>query len=60
MSGFNTAVNGLKAATTDLDVTGNNIANSSTVGFKSSERNLVIYMLLRLWGRALPMWRVQV
>jgi flagellar hook protein FlgE len=36
MSGFNTAVNGLKAATTDLDVTGNNIANSSTVGFKSS------------------------
>lgn len=36
MSGFNTAVNGLKAATTDLDVTGNNIANASTVGFKSS------------------------
>ncbi len=36
MAGFNTAVTGLKAATTDLDVTGNNIANSSTVGFKSS------------------------
>ncbi|MGH1462950.1 MAG: flagellar hook protein FlgE [Neptuniibacter sp.] len=36
MAGFNTAVNGLKAATTDLDVTGNNIANASTVGFKSS------------------------
>jgi len=36
MAGFNTAVTGLKAAQTDLDVTGNNIANSSTVGFKSS------------------------
>jgi len=36
MAGFNTAVTGLKAATTLLDVTGNNIANSSTVGFKSS------------------------
>ncbi len=36
MAGFNTAVTGLKAASTDLDVTGNNIANASTVGFKSS------------------------
>ncbi|MEM5537749.1 flagellar hook-basal body complex protein [Neptuniibacter pectenicola] len=36
MAGFSTAVTGLKAATTDLDVTGNNIANASTVGFKSS------------------------
>ncbi|MDO6564522.1 flagellar hook-basal body complex protein [Amphritea sp. 1_MG-2023] len=36
MAGFNTAITGLKAASTDLDVTGNNIANSSTVGFKSS------------------------
>ncbi|MGB0466182.1 MAG: flagellar hook-basal body complex protein [Pontibacterium sp.] len=36
MAGFNTAVTGLKAAQTDLDVTGNNIANASTVGFKSS------------------------
>jgi len=36
MAGFNTAVTGLKAASTLLDVTGNNIANSSTVGFKSS------------------------
>lgn len=36
MAGFNTAVTGLKAAQTDLDVTGNNIANSSTVGFKTS------------------------
>ncbi|NVK43074.1 MAG: flagellar hook protein FlgE [Oceanospirillaceae bacterium] len=36
MAGFNTAITGLKAASTDLDVTGNNIANSSTVGFKAS------------------------
>ncbi|MBN0986799.1 flagellar hook protein FlgE [Amphritea pacifica] len=36
MAGFNTAITGLKAATTNLDVTGNNIANSSTIGFKAS------------------------
>ena len=36
MAGFNTAITGLKAASTMLDVTGNNIANSSTVGFKGS------------------------
>ena len=36
MAGFNTAVTGIKAAQTDLDVTGNNIANSSTIGFKGS------------------------
>jgi flagellar hook protein FlgE len=36
MAGFNTAVTGLKASTTMLDVAGNNIANSSTAGFKSS------------------------
>ncbi len=36
MAGFNTAITGLKSASTDLDVTGNNIANSSTVGFKAS------------------------
>ncbi len=33
---FNTALSGLNAASTDLSVTGNNIANSSTVGFKAS------------------------
>ncbi|WP_372738832.1 flagellar hook-basal body complex protein [Neptunomonas sp.] len=36
MAGFNIAVTGLKASSTMLDVAGNNIANSSTVGFKSS------------------------
>ncbi|QSP94109.1 flagellar hook protein FlgE [Marinobacter salinisoli] len=34
---FNTGLSGLRAASVDLDVTGNNIANASTVGFKSSD-----------------------
>lgn len=33
---FNTGLSGLRAAQVELDVTGNNIANASTVGFKSS------------------------
>lgn len=33
---FDAALSGLKAATSNLDVIGNNIANSSTVGFKGS------------------------
>jgi len=33
---FNTALSGLAAASADLRITGNNIANSSTVGFKAS------------------------
>lgn len=33
---FETALTGLNAASADLDVTGNNIANAGTVGFKGS------------------------
>ncbi len=33
---FNTALSGIRAADTDLRVTGNNIANAGTIGFKSS------------------------
>ena len=33
---FNAALTGLRAANTDLEVSGNNIANASTVGFKES------------------------
>lgn len=33
---FNTALSGLSAASSDLSITGNNIANASTVGFKAS------------------------
>lgn len=36
MSIQNTAITGLKAAATDLQVSGNNIANAGTVGFKQS------------------------
>src|SRR5699024_4330002 len=34
--GFGQGLSGLKAASQNLDVIGNNIANSGTVGFKSS------------------------
>ena len=33
---FNIGLSGLRAATNDLNVTGNNIANAGTVGFKQS------------------------
>lgn len=33
---FNTALSGLRAASSDLEITGNNIANAATAGFKSS------------------------
>ncbi len=33
---FNTALSGLRAASTELEITGNNIANSATTGFKES------------------------
>ncbi|PAV26221.1 flagellar hook protein FlgE [Tamilnaduibacter salinus] len=34
---FNIGLSGLRASQVDLDVTGNNISNASTVGFKGSE-----------------------
>ena len=34
--GFSTALSGLNAAAKDLAVTGNNIANANTTGFKRS------------------------
>ncbi|MGN6479364.1 flagellar basal body protein, partial [Luteibacter sp.] len=33
---FDIALSGINAASTDLEVTANNIANTSTVGFKGS------------------------
>jgi len=36
MSSFSVALSGLTAASTDLDVTANNVANADTTGFKSS------------------------
>ncbi len=38
---FRIALSGLRAATTDLKVTGNNIANASTTGFKQSRAEFV-------------------
>lgn len=38
---FRTALSGLNAAQTDLNVTGNNIANSNTTGFKGSRTEFV-------------------
>lgn len=39
---FSQAVSGLNAAATNLDVIGNNIANSATYGFKSGTASLPI------------------
>ena len=39
---FNTALSGLQAATVDLSVTSNNIANVATTGFKNSMRRETI------------------
>ncbi|MFT4059768.1 MAG: flagellar hook protein FlgE [Legionella sp.] len=36
---FDTGISGLQAATSNLEVIGNNIANSSTIGFKGSRAN---------------------
>ena len=33
---FNSGLSGIRAASTDLEVTGNNVANASTIGFKGS------------------------
>lgn len=33
---FNIGLSGIRAASTDLEVTGNNVANASTIGFKGS------------------------
>ena len=38
---FNIALSGLNAAMSDLDITGNNIANASTTGFKASRGEFV-------------------
>ena len=39
---FSQAVSGLNAAATNLDVIGNNIANSATYGFKSGTASFAV------------------
>jgi flagellar hook protein FlgE len=51
---FGTAVSGLKAASSDLNVTGNNIANAGTTGFKESRAEFAdVYPVTNLGTGAL-------
>lgn len=45
---FSTAITGLTAAETTIDVVGNNVANASTVGFKQSEAQFATQFLQSL------------
>ena len=47
---FNTALSGLNAASIDLNVTSNNIANVSTVGFKSAKAEFGDYFQVTPFG----------
>ncbi|MFT6275208.1 MAG: flagellar hook protein FlgE, partial [Halioglobus sp.] len=47
---FDTAVSGISAATADLGVIGNNIANSSTTGFKASRADFADVYATSLLG----------
>jgi flagellar hook protein FlgE len=44
-SALSTALTGMNAAETTIDVVGNNLANTSTVGFKASEANFATQFL---------------
>lgn len=44
-SALSTALTGLNASETTIDVVGNNLANSGTVGFKASEANFATQLL---------------
>ena len=45
---FSTAITGLTAAETTIDVTGNNVANANTIGFKQSEAEFATQFLQNL------------
>ncbi|MDP3846033.1 MAG: flagellar hook protein FlgE [Pseudomonas sp.] len=52
---FNVGLSGLRAATSDLNVTGNNIANAGTVGFKQSRAEFAdVYAAQTVGGGANP------
>jgi flagellar hook protein FlgE len=51
---MNTALSGMSAATTLIDVTANNLANSQTPGFKASRGELATLPFLTLPGNANP------
>lgn len=45
---FSTAITGLSAAETTIDVTGNNVANANTIGFKQSQAEFATQFLQNL------------
>lgn len=45
---FSTAISGLSAAETSIDVTGNNVANANTIGFKQSNAEFATQFLQTL------------
>jgi flagellar hook protein FlgE len=47
---FNTALSGIEASSQYLDITGHNIANSATVGFKSSRAEFQDVYAIGSWG----------
>lgn len=49
---FNTSLSGLNAASSDLDVTANNIANASTTGFKRSRGEFADIFAVSSFGRS--------
>src|SRR3990167_4854657 len=52
---FNVGLSGLRAATSDLNVTGNNIANAGTVGFKQSRAEFAdVYAASTVGGGSNP------
>jgi flagellar hook protein FlgE len=52
MSAFNIGLSGLNAASKDLDVTSNNIANAATVGFKQSRAEFSDVYATTAFGKA--------
>jgi flagellar hook protein FlgE len=54
MSTFNTAITGLKAFQTDIDVIGNNIANANTTGFKASRTEFADLLIQTLEEATAP------
>ncbi|TNC92169.1 MAG: flagellar biosynthesis protein FlgE, partial [Thalassolituus sp.] len=50
---FNIGLSGIRAASTDLEVTGNNVANASTIGFKESRAEFADVYTTTLLGTGL-------
>ncbi|HVX11038.1 MAG TPA: flagellar hook-basal body complex protein [Pirellulales bacterium] len=51
---FSTAISGLQAAETSIDVTGNNVANANTIGFKQSTAEFATQFLQTMSIGAAP------